>query len=61
MQNWYKTYLLIQPYYLNFLIFRFDLFRQTVVPWDSNQSSLPPKFVSVLYELPNKPTVYENP
>ncbi len=27
----------------------------------SNQSSLPPKYVSALRELPNKLTVYENP
>ncbi len=56
-----KTYLLMQPCYLNFLICRFELFCQTVVTQDSNQSSSLLKYISVLCELPNKPTVYENP
>ncbi len=56
-----KTHLLMQPYYLNFLICRFELFCQTVVTRDSNQMISPLKYVSVLRELPNKPTIYENP
>ncbi len=31
MQNWYKTNLLIQPCYLNFLICRFELFCRSVI------------------------------
>ncbi len=56
-----KTYLLMQPCHFNFLICRFELFCQTVVTRDSNRSSSPPKYVSVLCELPNKLTIYENP
>ncbi len=48
-----QTHLLMQPCYLNFLICRFELFCQTVVTRDSNQSSSPLKYVSVLQELPN--------
>ncbi len=55
-----KTFLLMQPCYLNFLICRLELFCRTVVARDSNRSSSPLKNVSVLRELPNKPTVYEN-
>ncbi len=36
-----KTYLLMQPCYLNFLICRFELFRQTVITRVSNRSSWP--------------------
>ncbi len=56
-----KTHLLMQPCYLNFLKCRFELFCQTVVTQDSSRSSSPLKYISVLRELPNKPTVYENP
>ncbi len=61
MQNWYKnafvdaTMLFELPYMQIWTFFR------TVVTQDSNQSSSPLKYVSVLRELPNKPTVYENP
>ncbi len=50
----------MQPCYLNFIICRFELFCRTVITLDSNQSSSSLKYVSVLRELPNKPTVYEN-
>ncbi len=56
-----KTHLLMHPCYLDFLICRFELFCWTVVIQNSNLSSSPPKNVSVLRELPNKLTVYENP
>ncbi len=46
----------MQPCYFNF-----ELVRQTVVTLDSNQSASPLKYVSVLRELLNTPTVYENP
>ncbi len=49
----------MQPCYLNFLIYRFELFCQTVITQDSNRSSS--IYVSVLHELLNKPTVFENP
>ncbi len=55
-----KTYLLMQPCHFNFLICRFELLCQTVITRDSNRSSSPPKYVSVLRELPNELTVYEN-
>ncbi len=45
---------------LNFLIYRFELLCRTVITQDSNRSSSSPKYVSVLRELPNKFTVYEN-
>ncbi len=56
-----KTYLLMQPCHFNFLICRFELLCRTVITWDSNRSSSLPKYFSILRELPNKPTVYENP
>ncbi len=56
-----KTHLLMQLCYLNFLICRFELLRRTVDTRDSNQTSSPLKYVSVLRELPKKPTLYENP
>ncbi len=55
-----KTYLLIDATVLLELhICRFELFCRTVITLDSNQSSHV-KYVSVLRELPNKPTVSEN-
>ncbi len=48
-----KTHLLMQPCFLNFLICRFELFCRTVVTRDSNQSSSPLKYISVLRELTN--------
>ncbi len=63
--NKYKTditmYLLMQPCHINLLICIFELLCRSVVTQDSNRSSSPPKYVSLLCELPNKPTVYENP
>ncbi len=56
-----KTYLLMQPCHVNFLMCRFELFCRTVITQDLNRSSSPLKYVSVLRELPNKLTVYENP
>ncbi len=56
-----QTYLLMQPCHFNFFKCRFELFCQTVITQDSNQSSSPPKYVSVLREQPNKLTVYESP
>ncbi len=56
-----KTYLFMQPCHFNFLTCRFEMLCRTVITLDSNQSSLPPKCVSVLRELPNKLTVNENP
>ncbi len=61
MQNWYETAFVDATMLLNFLICRFELFCQTIVKRDSNRSSSPLKYVSVLRELPNKPTIYENP
>ncbi len=62
--NKYKTdirmYLLMLSCYMNFLICRLKLFCRSVITLDSNRSSSPPKYFSVLCELPNKPTVYEN-
>ncbi len=55
-----KTYLLMQPCYINFFICRFELLCQTVITRDSNRNSSPHKYISVLRELPNKLTVYEN-
>ncbi len=57
-----KMYLLMHLCYFNFLICRFELFCQTLITQDSNriQSSSSAKYVSVLRELPNKLTVYEN-
>ncbi len=40
---------------------RVQLFCRTVFTQDSNQSSSPLKYVSLLCELPNKPTTYKNP
>ncbi len=56
-----KTYFLVQPCHFNFLICRFDLLCWTAFKWDSKRSSSPPKYISVLLELLNKLTVYENP
>ncbi len=58
-----KTYLLMQTCHFNFLICRFKLLLRAVinVTRDSNRSSSSPKYVSILREQPNKPTVYENP
>ncbi len=56
-----KMYLLMQPCHFNFLICRFELLVKTVITRDSNRSSLPSKYVSVLRELPNILTVFENP
>ncbi len=56
-----KTFLLMQLCHFNFLICRFELLYWTVITQDSNRSSLPPEYSSVLRELPNKLTVYENP
>ncbi len=55
-----KTYLLMQQYHFYFLICRFELLCRTVITQDSNRSSSPLKYVSVLRELPNKLTVHEN-
>ncbi len=60
-KTYIKTYLLMQPCHFNFLICRFELLCRTVVTRDSHRRSSPPKYVSVLRELPNKLTVYENP
>ncbi len=38
-----------------------NVFVDATVTWDSNQSSSPPKYVSVLRELPNKLAIHENP
>ncbi len=54
-----KNIILMQPCHFNFLICRFELLCRTVITWDSNQSSLPPKYIYVLCELPNKPTIYK--
>ncbi len=56
-----KTYLLMQPCHFNFLICRFELFCRTLITRDSNRSSTSLKYVSILRELLNKLTVYENP
>ncbi len=56
-----KTFLLMQLCHFNFLICRLELLYWTVITQDSNRSSLPPEYSSVLRELPNKLTVYENP
>ncbi len=56
-----KTYLLMQPWYFIFLICRFELLCRTVITQDLNRSSSPLKHVSVLREITNKLTVYENP
>ncbi len=56
-----KIYLLMQPCHFNFLICRFELLSRTMITQDSNRSSLPSKYVSVIRELPKKLTVYENP
>ncbi len=62
--NKYKTdikmYLLMQQYHFYFLIYRFELLCRTVITQDSNRSSSPLKYISVLRELPNKLTVHEN-
>ncbi len=42
------------------LLIRFELLFQTVITRDSNQSSSPLKYISILCELPNKPTDFEN-
>ncbi len=55
-----KTCLLMQPCHFNFLICRFELFCRTVITQDSNLSSSPPKYISVLRELPNKLNINEN-
>ncbi len=63
MQNWYKNVFVdaTVPFQLAFM--QIWTVCQTVnnVKRDSNWSSSPPKYVSVLNELPNKLTVYENP
>ncbi len=51
----------MQPCRFNFFICRFELLCQTVITQDSNRSSSPTKYIFVLCELPNKPTVNENP
>ncbi len=56
-----KTYLLMYACHFNFLICRFELLCRTVITRDSNRSSSPPKYISVLRELPSKLNVYENP
>ncbi len=56
-----KMYLLMQPCHFIFLICRFELLCWPVITQDSNRSSSPPKYVSMLRELPNKRTFYENP
>ncbi len=56
-----KTCLLMQPCHLNFRICRFELIWRTVITRDSNRSSSPLQYASVLRELPNKLTIYENP
>ncbi len=55
-----KTCLLMQPCHFNFLICRFELFCRTVITQDSNLSSSPSKYISVLRELPNKLDINEN-
>jgi len=50
----------MQPCHFNFLISRFELLCRTVITQDLNRSSSTLKYVSVLRELPNKLTVYEN-
>ncbi len=56
-----KMFLLMQPCYFNFLVCRFELLCRTVITRDSNQSSSPPKCISILRELPKKCIVKENP
>ncbi len=60
-KTYIKMYLLMQLCHLNFLICRFKLLCGTMITRDSSWSSSSPKYVSVLRELPNKLTVYENP
>ncbi len=61
MQNWYKnafvdaTMLFELPYMQIWTVL------SNRITQDSNRSSSHLKYVSVLRELPNKPTVYENP
>ncbi len=61
MQNWYKNAFVMQSYYLNFLICRFELFCRTVVTRDSNRSSghlssMSPYSVSYRTNLPSMKT-----
>ncbi len=54
-----KTYLLMQPSYFNFLVCRFERLCWTEITRGSNQSSSPPKYVSVLRELPKKLSLWK--
>ncbi len=64
-----QTYLIVitnakLPYttsHFNFLICRFELLCRIVITQDLNRSCSPPKYISVLREIPNKLTVHENP
>ncbi len=58
MQNWYKNIFVdaTVPFQLPYMQIWTALSNQ-----NSNRNSSPPKYVSVLRELPNKLTVYENP
>ncbi len=49
-----KTYLLMQSYHFSVLICRFELLCRTVTTRDLKRSSSPPKYVSVLRELPKQ-------
>ncbi len=51
----------MQLCHFNLFVCRFELLCRTLITQDSYRSSSPPKYVSVLRELPNKLTVYENP
>ncbi len=59
-KTYIKTYLLIQPCHFNVLVCRFELLYRTVITQESNWSSSPFKYISVLRELQNKLTVCEN-
>ncbi len=56
-----KMHSLMQPCCLNYFICRFELLCRIVVTRDSNRSSSLLKYVPVLCELLNIPTMYENP
>ncbi len=60
-KTYLKMYLLMQLCHFKFIICRFELLCQTVITLDLNRSSTSLKYVSVLCELLNKLTVYENP
>ncbi len=58
MQNWYKNVFVdaTVPFQLPYMQIWTALSNR-----DSYRSSSPPKYISVLCELPNKLSIYENP